>query len=52
MGSMAGLTRNEVAYLPIGKVQDQIACFQIMHGAKQKRVLKGSLFEQMQQIKG
>lgn len=34
--SRAGLTRREAAYLPIGKVQDQIAVWQIEElGAKQ-----------------
>ena len=50
MGHLAGLTRNEVSYLPIGEVFDQIACYQIMHGAKEKKRLKGDLFEQMQQL--
>ena len=51
MGSLAGLTRIEVKYLPIGEVLDQIACYQIFHGAKQKKRLKGTLFEQMQQLR-
>lgn len=51
MGNLAGMTRNEVSHLPIGAVLDQIACYQIMHGAKQKRRLTGSLFEQMQQLR-
>lgn len=52
MGHLAGLTRNEVSHLPIGEVFDQIACYQIMHGAKERKVLKGDLFEQMQQLGG
>ncbi len=52
MGHLAGLTRLEVSYLPIGIVLDQIACYQIMHGAKERKVLKGDLFEQMQQLGG
>ena len=50
MGNLAGLTRNEVRYLPIGEVRDQIAVYQIMHGAKEKKKWKGSLFDQMQQL--
>lgn len=52
MGHLAGLTRSEVSHLPLAAVMDQIAVYQIFHGAKQKRVLKGSLFEQMKQIRG
>lgn len=51
-GAMAGLTRAEVNNLPIGAVLDQIACYQIAHGAKEKRILTGSLFEQMNQLGG
>ena len=49
-GAMAGLSWSEVHNLPIGAVLDQIACYQIAHGAKEKRILKGSLFEQMNQL--
>jgi len=51
MGHLAGLSRDEVSHLPLGAVFDQIACYQIFHGAKQKRVLKGDLFEQMRQLR-
>lgn len=50
MGHLAGLTRNEVSHLPYGEVMDQIACYQIMHGAKERKVLKGDIFEQMSQL--
>jgi len=40
-----------VANLPIGRVLDQIACWRIYLGEKEKtRPLGGSLYEQMQQI--
>lgn len=51
MGNLAGLTRNEVANLPMGAVFDQIACYQIMHGAKERKRPTGSLFEQMSQLR-
>ena len=50
MGHLAGLNWCEVSYLPIGRVLDQIAAYQILHGAKEKKVLKGTLFEQMSQL--
>lgn len=52
MGHLAGLSRLEVSYLPIGEVMDQIACYQIFHGAKEKKRYKGDLFDQMQHLGG
>lgn len=47
-GAKAGLTRPEVRNLPLGQVLDQIACCNIAeHGAKERRTVSGSLFEQM-----
>lgn len=47
-GAKAGLTRPQVEYLPVGRVFDQIACWQIAEcGAKEKIQRGGSLFEQM-----
>jgi hypothetical protein len=49
-GFKAGLTRWEVDHLPLGRVLDQIACYQIAEcGAKEKsrRARSGDLFEQM-----
>lgn len=47
-GARAGLTRSQVEYLPMGRVFDQIACWQIAEcGAKEKLRRGGSLFEQM-----
>jgi hypothetical protein len=51
MGHLAGLTRAEVSHLPLGVVFDQIACYQIMHGARERRRPTGSLFEQMQHVR-
>lgn len=52
-GAQAGLTRFEVRNLPIGRVFDQIACWQIAEcGAKELRRASGSLFEQMSRFKG
>lgn len=49
-GAKAGLTRFEVENLPIGRVLDQIACWQIAEcGAKEAR--SGDLFEQMRRLK-
>ena len=51
-GAKAGLTRFEVRNLPIGRVFDQIACWQIAEcGAKEKRRSSGSLMEQMNRLK-
>lgn len=37
-GAKAGLTRREAETLPLGRVLDQIACYQIAEcGAKEKR---------------
>lgn len=49
-GARAGLTRPEVEYLPLGRVCDQIACWQISAcGAKEKMTSGGgSLFDQTQ----
>lgn len=47
------MTRPEVDNLPLGRVFDQIAVWQICEcGAKEIYRLKGSLFEQMQSLKG
>lgn len=51
MGHLAGLSRAEVSHLPLGEVMDQIACYQIMHGAKERKRPQGSLFEQMQHVR-
>lgn len=54
-GAKAGLTRWEVDHLPLGRVLDQIACYQIAEcGAKEKvrSVKGGDLFEQMRQLGG
>lgn len=49
-GAKAGLTRFEVENLPIGRVLDQIACWQIAEcGAKEAG--GGDLFEQMRRLK-
>lgn len=32
MGHLAGLSRWETMNLPMGQLNDQIACYQIMHG--------------------
>lgn len=49
-GAKAGLTRFEVENLPIGRVLDQIACWQIAEcGAKEAG--DGDLFEQMRRLK-
>lgn len=49
-GAKAGLTRFEVENLPIGRVLDQIACWQIAEcGAKEAR--GGDLFEQMRRMR-
>lgn len=50
-GTRAGLTRPEVRNLPLGRVFDHIACWQIAEcGAKEKKGKMrsgGSLYEQM-----
>ena len=53
-GAKSGLTRWEVNHLPIGRVLDQIACYQIAEcGAKEKKQSTGGdLFEQMRQLGG
>lgn len=49
-GAKAGLTRFEVRNLPMGRVFDQIACWQIAEcGAKEKN--GGDLFAQMSRLK-
>lgn len=50
-GSKAGLTRFEIDNLPMGRVFDQIACWQIAEcGAKERHRPTGSLMEQMTDI--
>lgn len=50
-GAKAGLTRFEVENLPMGRVFDQIACWQIAEcGAKEKFVSNDSLFDQMKRV--
>lgn len=54
-GARAGLTRWEVSNLPLGRVLDQIACYQIAEcGMKEKKQKQtgGSLFEQMSRLGG
>ena len=52
MGMQAGLTFQEIQALPIGAVNDQIACYQISKcGAKEKKKTGGSLFEQMKRVR-
>lgn len=53
-GAKSGLTRWEVSHLPIGRVLDQIACYQIAEcGGKEKtRRTGGDLFEQMRRLGG
>ena len=51
-GAKAGLTRFEVDHLPMGKVFDQIACWQISAcGAKERKRFTGDLFEQMSRLR-
>ena len=50
-GARAGLTRFEVENLPIGRVFDQIACWQIAEcGAVERHRARGSLMEQMNRL--
>ena len=50
-GAKAGLTRFEVENLPMGRVFDQIACWQIAEcGAKERVVSNDSLFAQMSKL--
>lgn len=55
-GARAGLTRRETETLPLGRVLDQIACYQIAEcGAKEKRGRAGrpggeDLFETMRRL--
>lgn len=52
-GARAGLSRFEVAHLPLGRMLDQIACWQIAEcGAKEKHTVRGSLMEQMERYYG
>lgn len=42
----AGLTRSEAAYLPIGRVLDQIACWMIEErGVKQRMTESADIFD-------
>lgn len=54
-GSRAGLTRREVETLPLGRVLDQIACYQIAEcGATERRGSRqrggNDLFETMKRL--
>lgn len=52
IGMQAGLTFQEIQSLPMGAVNDLIACYQISHcGAKEKKPSTGSLFEQMKRVR-
>lgn len=52
-GARAGLSRFEVENLPLGRVLDQIACWQIAECGAQERVRPaGSLADQMRQYYG
>lgn len=52
-GARAGLSRFEVDHLPLGRVFDQIACYQIAQcGAEERTAARGSLMSQMARYYG